>query len=263
MTLFQAVVLGTVQGLTEFLPVSSSGHLILVPKLFGWETQNLAFDAIIHLATLAAIVVAFFGEIKHITKGIWKKQDSWGRLGRLIIFSSLPVLVIGFFLSDVIETIFRSPAIVASSLAFWGVFLFIADRFVHQTAESDVTHVGWKRAFFIGSAQAIALVPGTSRSGVTITTGLFFGLDRKAAARFSFLLSIPAIAAAGASALLHMAEGTVSLDFLPLTVGFISAFISGFFAIRFLLRMLAFGTYKWFAFYRIILAVVVSILFLR
>jgi undecaprenyl-diphosphatase len=263
MTVLQAAVLGVVQGLTEFLPISSSGHLILIPRLFGWEEQPLAFDAFIHLAALAAILVALKNDLP-------KFFTDHGRLGWTIVAATIPALAAGFLFKDQIETVLRSPTVVAASLAFWGVMLWVADRSAGRLSSfppfqgggrggsvSDIRHVGYHRAMFIGFAQAIALIPGTSRSGVTITAGLFTGLSREAAARFSFLLGIPAIAAAGAASLLDLAQTERGVVLAPLVVGFLAAFLSGLLAIRFLLRLLKTGSYVPFAVYRILLAVVI------
>ncbi|OGL95205.1 undecaprenyl-diphosphatase UppP [Candidatus Uhrbacteria bacterium RIFOXYB12_FULL_58_10] len=253
MSVVQALVLGIVQGITEFLPISSSGHLILAPILFGWQEQPLAFDAVIHLGTLAAILAALRGDLP-------KLLERRGRLGWTILAATIPALAIGFLFKDQIETVLRSPMVVAASLALWGMLLWAGDRMVKPGASDDVTKVGYQRAMFIGVAQAIALIPGTSRSGVTITAGLFTGLSREAAARFSFLLGIPAIAAAGASALLDVIDGAEPVAMLPLAVGFLAAFVFGILAIRLLLKILKTSTFVPFAVYRMLLAVVVFVL---
>lgn len=250
MTVLHALILGLVQGITEFLPVSSSGHLILVPVLLGWKEQPLAFDTVVHLGTLTAVLVALRGDLP-------KLFANKCRLGWTILAASVPALAIGFLFKEQIETSLRSPMVVVASLAFWGVLLWAADRYVKPNAEGKIERVGYRRAMFIGVMQAIALIPGTSRSGVTITAGLFTGLSRDAAARFSFLLGVPAIAAAGAYGLLQIAQGTESVAFLPMLVGFLSSFAFGFLAIRFLLKLLALTSYVPFAVYRILLAVVV------
>jgi undecaprenyl-diphosphatase len=253
MGFFQALILGAVQGMTEFLPVSSSGHLILAPVLLGWKEQPLAFDAVIHLGTLAAILVALRGDLP-------KLVADRCRLGWTILAASVPALAAGFLFKDQIETALRSPAVVAASLAAWGLLLWAADRQAKPGAENDVACVGYHRAMLIGAAQAIALIPGTSRSGVTITAGLFTGLSREAAARFSFLLGIPAIAAAGGSVLLDVLLGAEPVAAFPLAVGFLSAFGFGLLAIRFLLRLLKTASYVPFAVYRLLLAAVVLLL---
>lgn len=255
MSVIQALVLGIVQGITEFLPVSSSGHLILTPVLFGWQEQPLAFDAVIHLGTLAAILVALRDDLP-------KLIENKCRLGWTILAATVPALTIGYLFKDQIETVLRSPMVVAASLAIWGMLLWAGDRHVRAGATVDVTKIGYRRAMFIGVAQAIALIPGTSRSGVTITAGLFTGLSRETAARFSFLLGIPAIAAAGGVSLLEVVRGTEPVATLPLVVGFLSAFAFGIFAIRLLLKILKSASYVPFAIYRIALALVVFAMFM-
>jgi undecaprenyl-diphosphatase len=253
MSIFHALVLGFVQGITEFLPVSSSGHLILFPVLFGWNEQPLAFDAVIHLGTLGAILFALRDDLPRLI-------ENKGRLSWIILAASIPALGIGYLFQDQIESVLRSPLVVAASLAAWGMLLWIADRGVKATAEPNATRVGYRRAMFVGIAQAISLIPGTSRSGVTITAGLFTGLSREAAARFSFLLGIPAIAAAGGMSLLHVMNGTEPVAAWPLLVGFIAAFASGVAAIRLLLRLLKTTSYVPFVVYRLALAVAVVLL---
>lgn len=250
MSLLHAIVLGIVQGLTEFLPVSSSAHLILVPSLLGWPEQPLAFDTVIHLGTLCAVLVGLRDDLP-------KLFENKMRLGWTILAASIPALAVGYLFKDEIETSLRSPLVVAVSLVLWGALLWIADRQTKKSAEGSVRNVGYRRAMFIGAMQAIALIPGTSRSGVTITSGLFLGLSREAAARFSFLLGIPATAAAGGLGLVEVLRGTESVPLLPLFVGFLASFLAGLFAIRFLLRILKGQSYVPFAVYRIALAVVV------
>lgn len=261
MSIEQAILLGLVQGITEFLPVSSSGHLIVIPELFGWEVQSLAFDAMLHIATLAAIIVALWSEVKAIGKGI-VKRNRFGALGLMILVATIPAVIIGLLFKDQITTILRGPEVVAFSLAFWGIVLYGADRFVKKNAESKVEKTTWKQAVLIGLAQALALIPGTSRSGITMTAGMFTGLNRETAARFSFLLGIPAIAGAGALAFLDVATGSVDIALAPLIAGFVTAFISGLFAIRFLLAMVRTSNFIGFAIYRVTLAMLIATLFL-
>lgn len=259
MSLFHAAVLGLIQGVTEFLPVSSSGHLLLLPALFGWEPQGVAFDAIIHLATLCAVCFGLFSDIKHILVGMVKggKTQAWGRLGWVIVLGTIPTVLVGLVAKDWIETTLRSPVVVVVSLAFWGIVLALADRYVRRRPETQLPRVGWRRGLAIGAAQAISLIPGTSRSGITITAGLFGGLSRDVAARFSFLLGIPAISAAGGLALIEVVQGQAQIDVLPLLVGFVTAFISGLIAVRCLLRLVKRASYVWFAVYRVALAVLI------
>jgi len=258
--MFQSIILGLIQGLTEFLPVSSSGHLILVANFFGDAANNVAFDAIIHLATLAAVIVALWTDIKKITLGVFKKNSD-GRLGWFIVLATVPVLFVGFFFGDWLENTFRSPLAVAISLIFWGIVLWVADAWLKKNAENELNKIGLKRSLIIGLSQAIALIPGTSRSGITISAGLFSGLSREAAARFSFLLGIPSIAAGGSFALLKVISNGGSFDWLSLTFAFLAAFISGFVAIKFLLQIMKGMSYKWFAIYRIVLAGIIILFF--
>lgn len=261
MEFFQPVILGLIQGLTEFLPVSSSGHLILAANFLGGVANDVTFDATIHLATLAAVIVALWLDIKKIVVGIFKKNQD-GRLGWLIVAATVPVLVVGFLGGDWLEETFRSPLAVAASLAIWGLVLLLADSLVNKKSETDLNKLNLKKSLAIGLSQIIALIPGTSRSGITITTGLFSGLSRETAARFSFLLSVPSIAAAGGFALLKIIFSGGNFDWLSLVVAFFAAFISGFVAIKFLLKIINRLSYKWFAFYRIILAVVIILIWL-
>jgi undecaprenyl-diphosphatase len=199
----QAVVLGLVQGLTEFLPVSSSGHLILVPRVFGWPDQGLAFDAALHLGTLAALVAYFRSELIGVVVGSVSR-----RLAVLVLVATVPAALAALAFGHYIETSLRRPLLIAFTTAFWGIVMLVADRRAGATARGASTtahpvpadpleRIGWGQGLAVGVAQALALIPGTSRSGITITTGLFAGLDRATAARYAFLLGIPITAAAG------------------------------------------------------------------
>lgn len=256
MTLLQAAVLGLVQGLTEFLPVSSSGHLALVPPLLGWEPHPAAFDAFLHLGTLAAVVVALRDDVGRILTGLWK-GDSLGRVGWLIAIGTVPTLLVGFLMSEVIGLDLRSPAIVVTALAVWGALLWVSDRRVRPEAVDDIRKLSWKQAIVAALFQVFALIPGTSRSGATITGGLLMGLSRETAARFSFLLGIPAILAAGILSTAQMAKGS-SVDLAPAFVGFVVSFVAGAFAIRWLLKLMKTATYAPFALYRVALALVAA-----
>lgn len=254
MSVLQAIVLGAVQGLTEFLPISSSGHLILVPELLGWESQGITFDVIIHLATLAAILVAMRQEIRLLVNGVARRDPVQRRLATMLLVASVPALAVGYFLGDWLATM-RSVETVAVSLILWGVFLGLADRFsaLMRGQIRDLAKITWWHALVIGAIQVFAFVPGTSRSGATMTAGLFSGLDRAAAARFSFLLAIPITAAAGAAGLLDVAQQGLGSNLLPLIAGFISAFVFGIFAIRFLILIVGRTSFLWFSVYRIAL----------
>ncbi len=247
MSLLHAFILGLVQGITEFLPISSSGFLILIPDIFGWELQPVAFDAIVHLATLSAVVIALFPEIKRIVTT--QRRIAWW-----ILFATLPALLAGFLLEEVFQGSLRSVQVVAWSLIGWGVVLFIANRFASQQKD-DLVVVGWKRALLIGCAQMIALIPGTSRSGITITAGLFGRLSRSTATTFSFLLGIPVIAIAGTLQLIHVIREPELISFSPLAVGFIAAFFTALLTIKLLRRYLAGSTYAGLAIFRIVVGI--------
>lgn len=256
MTVLQAVVLGAVQGLTEFLPVSSSGHLILVPALLGWSSQPLAFDLIVHTATLLAVIIALRTDIVWLWEGVWRRDLARIRLCYKLAAATLPALVVGFILNDWLEGI-RGVNVVAISLIVWGVFLGLADKFstLMRGQVKDLSKVQWWQALTIGTIQIFSLIPGTSRSGSTMTAGLFAGLDRVAAARLSFLLAIPITAAAGLSALLDVAEHGLDVTLLPMTVGFVSALVFGILGIRLLLLVVRASSFVWFAVYRVALGV--------
>jgi len=260
MTILQAAVLGVIQGITEFFPISSSGHLILVPEFLGWDAHSVAFDAVVHLATLGAIAFAFLPELKRMVRGMLGNTEErrWGRLGWMLIVGTIPAGLVGLLFEDWITTTLRDPRVVAASLAVWAVALAIADRIAATRDGQDaVERTGWSQAVFVGVAQAIALIPGTSRSGITITAGLFSGMNRSTAARFSFLLGVPAIAAAGAMGLYDVASGAVDIALVPLVVGFVAALISGFVAIRLLLSLVENRGYWPFVIYRIVLACII------
>lgn len=275
----RGLVLGAIQGLTEFFPVSSSGHLILVPVLFGWPDQGLAFDTVLHLGTLCALLWFFRLELSSLARRV-VRRDASGVSARVfvakIIVATVPAVLLALFLGDVVETTFRSGILVAFNLAVWGLVLLWADRHAsrittsassaephHASSELEqaVESVSWTQAIVVGCAQPLALVPGTSRSGITISAGLFAGLSRTAAARFSFFLSIPITAAAGLSGVMDvMKHGTGSQGILSLAVGFFAALAFGLFAIRFLISYVAKRHYDGFVAYRLALALGVWLL---
>lgn len=258
MSALQAGILGIVQGLTEFLPVSSSGHLIFFPRLFGWADQGIAFDAVIHLGTLLAVLFYFRKDLPAMVRG-----DR--RLAGFILLSAVPAAIVGFLFGDMAETVFRSPAIVAWNLIGWGLVLGIADRYQLVRCQlSDVScvrrvhDIRWVHAISIGMAQALALIPGTSRSGITMTAGLFFGVNKQVAARFSFLMSMSIIALAGGKKFFDLAQGGfASVVPLPLFIGFLASAVSGFFAIRLLLLVIERWNFLPFAAYRVVVGTLI------
>lgn len=270
MTILQSFILGIIQGLTEFLPISSSGHLIFVPHIFGWSDQGLTFDVIVHMGSLVAVVwyfrkkiirivrSFFLSNISHISDSI--KEDR--TFGMLIVLSVIPALFIGFVTSEVIKIEIRSTLVVALGLIGWGVVLGIADRVNGSKMIQEPKNITWNDALFIGFAQAIALIPGTSRSGITMTAGLFSGLTKKQAAEFSFLMSIPVIAIAGVLKVAEFlkASGEI-IVFVPLIVGFFSAAISGYLAILVLMKIIEKWSFIPFVVYRIIIGIFILVYF--
>jgi undecaprenyl-diphosphatase len=252
----QAIVLGIVQGVTEFLPISSSGHLILVPRFFGWPDQGQAFDAVIHIGTFAALVVYFRMELVELLTGALSR-----RVALILVAATVPAGLAGLIFSRPIEAYLRSPLLIAATTAFWGVVMWLADRSARTKpadAVDPLEHVGWARGLAVGCAQAIALIPGTSRSGITITAGLFAGLDRATAARFSFMLGIPITAAAGGYKLLQLVEtGIPPGEAGPLTAAVIVSFLSGWLAVWFLVGFLRRRSLTPFVIYRLVLAAVI------
>ena len=253
MSYLQAIVLGIVQGLTEFLPISSSGHLILVPHVFGWPDQGLAFDAVMHIGTLAALVAYFRGELIDLARGALPR-----RVALVLLAATVPAGLVGLLLGKAIEANLRSPLLIAATTAFWGVVMWVADRRLQPAVPpgaDPLAGVGWGRGMMVGVAQALALIPGTSRSGITITAGLFAGLDRATAARFSFLLGIPITAAAGGYKLLQlMKTGIPAGESGPLLAAVLAAFVSGWFAVWFLVGYLRRRSLTPFVIYRLLLA---------
>jgi undecaprenyl-diphosphatase len=254
-----ALVLGLVQGLTEFLPVSSSGHLILVPRVFGWTDQGLAVDAALHLGTLGALVAYFRVELVGLLTGALSR-----RLLVVLVLATVPAGVAGVLFGDAIEANLRAPLLVAATTAFWGGVMWAADRRPAPPPRhpgDPLERLGWGQGVAVGLAQAMALVPGTSRSGITITTGLFAGLDRATAARFAFLLGIPVTAGAGLLKTLELTRaGLAPGDAGPLAVAILTSFASGWFAVWFLVRHLGRRSLLPFVLYRFALSLAIVVL---
>jgi undecaprenyl-diphosphatase len=270
--LVQAVVLGIVQGLTEFLPVSSSGHLIVVPALLGWHDpfiDSLAFSVMLHIATLLALLVYFRADwLRLIPAGLAAIRDrSLGddpdrRLAWLLAVATIPAVIVGVALNDLIETAFREPRLVAVTLVLGAAILFVADRVGSHSKGVDSISV--RVAAGIGAAQALALVPGVSRSGISISAGLFAGLDRESAARFAFLMATPITAGAGLWELRKIVGGEAGVDLplVPLLAGMVAALIAGLLAIAVLLRYLRTHGTGVFVAYRLALAALVIVAWL-
>ena len=268
MNLLQAALLGMVQGLTEFLPISSSGHLVLVPWLFGWSFEHsLAFDAALHLGTAFALIVYFWRDWLDLLGGVLaglrdpaaRRERRW-RLAWLLVLGSIPAGLVGLAFESTIEQLVRDPRLVAVLLIVFGLIMLAADRAAARRRALD--EVGPADALLVGLAQVLALAPGVSRSGITITAGLLLDLDRPAAARFSFLLSAPITLAAALYSLRRLVgpQAQTGDGVLTLLVGVASAAIFGILAIGFLLRYLQRNSLATFVWYRVLLGLVVLVL---
>jgi undecaprenyl-diphosphatase len=262
LTLLQSIVLGLVQGLGEFLPISSSAHLVLVPWLFKWQDPGLTFDVALHLGTLVAVVLYFFSDwLKLLISGFSNVRSTEGRLFWYLVVSSIPGAAVGFILEKKAETVFRTPLLIAIMLIVMGIILYWADQKSRKSTELE--NIDLSTSFLVGLSQALAIIPGVSRSGITMTTGLLTGLTRESAARFSFLLSTPIILGAALVKLPDVIANPnmISLNFL---VGMLVSCISGIASIYFLLRYVKSKSFLPFAWYRFILgAIVIVIVFLR
>ena len=259
--ILKAIVLGIVQGIGEFLPISSSAHLILVPYLLGWEEHSMSFDIALHVGTLLAVLVVFFrdwwdlfiGAVNKITKG---KESFNNRMFWYLVVATIPGALFGFLLSDTIEEKLR-PMIwpIAVLLAVMGVLIFLGDRWAdkHYKIETDFKHISFKQALIIGCSQALAIFPGFSRSGTTILSARLMGLSKTAATKFTFLLSVPIIAGA---AVLKIPKLTFSIDII---VGVVVSFIVGLLSIKFLLSYIKKHDFSVFAVYRVIFAIIVLV----
>jgi undecaprenyl-diphosphatase len=254
MDILQAILLGLVQGVTEFIPVSSSGHLVLVPWLLGWPEPELVFDTVVHWGTLLAVLAFFWRDwlalISAWLRGLfrWDWSDPMARLMWLLILGSIPAVLIGYLLEGFFKFLFGEPAWVSVFLLVTAVLLALSEWLGSRTRETS--DLRWRDSLVIGLSQAAAIAPGISRSGATIATGLFRGLDRPAAARFSFLLATPIILGAGLFQLLDLAAAPDPLAQVPaLVAGFLTAAVSGYVCIWALLRYLQRGRLYPFAVY--------------
>jgi len=243
----QSIVLGVVQGLTEFLPVSSSGHLVLLQHFLGFKGNNLLFDLLVHMATLLAVVVYFWRDLMALARSLMDGEAREDR--RLLFYIGVATVVtgtIGLAFKDTLETLFYSPRLVVFTLAVTGLVLFLADRLSH--GEKSMYGFGWFSSALVGLAQGVAIVPGISRSGSTVSAALLLGMDREQAGRFSFLIAIPAIAGAfvlevkGVKSLPHTALG-------PYLAGMVAAFLVGLASIKVFLKAITSQRLTWFAYY--------------
>jgi len=262
MSILQAIVYGIVQGLGEFLPISSTAHLILTPWLLGWDNHpGLAFDVALHLGTLAAVVIFFWKDwINLIKAGLTNPKSKDGRLFWLIVVACIPGGILGLLFDDLIETAFRTPLLIGIMLILMGIVLYLADRLCES--EAGLEDMGLKRSILIGFSQALAMIPGVSRSGITMAMGRYTGMTREAAAKFTFLLSTPFIFLSGVYKAKDIAAAEI--ETLPLLVAVVTAAVVGALSIKFLLEHLKRKGFGIFVIYRIILGtVVIAVALLR
>jgi len=264
MTILQAIILGLTQGLTEFIPVSSSGHLVLMHAAMGLEQNGLTFDVALHIGTLMALLIFFYKDILQLIGGILGKNEH-KRLAWLLAAATIPAVIAGVMLGDLAETSFRSAVLVAFNLIAMAFVMLAAEKYAKklQNRTTGTDNISPKQAMIVGAAQAVALVPGVSRSGATITSGIFVGIDRVTATRFSFLLAIPATLGAILKTMASGGAGLVSSEPMLFFVGITTAMLSGLFAIKFLLGYLAKHDLSVFAYYRIALGLLVLAMYFR
>ncbi|HPN96200.1 MAG TPA: undecaprenyl-diphosphatase UppP [Candidatus Moranbacteria bacterium] len=266
MTVFQAIILGLVQGLGEFLPISSSGHLIIVPWLFNFPDPGLAFDVALHLGTLLAVFAYFRKDWVRIIKlAISRKkrdrfdhtaffQEKYNKnLLWLLIIATIPGVIAGYFLENLAETFFRNPLLIAFTFATLGFLLYLSDKKAQKN--KDLKTISAKDASIIGLFQALAIIPGVSRAGATITSGLFLGFDRVSAAKFSFLLSTPIIFGATVLKFGDFIKAAGCIEVL----GVLTAMVSGYFAIWGLIKLVERASYKIFFWYRLLFALIIVV----
>lgn len=269
MSTLEAIVLGIVQGLTEFLPISSTGHILYVPALAGWPDPGAAFSAVIQLGTMAAVLVYFRSDLWRMAVAfvksfggdheLWRSSDTDGRLGWYIVLGTIPIAIVGLAFSDQIENNVRTLSLVAIVMILFSFVLMAAD--LKGAQDRDVKELTLKDGIIIGLFQALALIPGVSRSGSTISGGLFLGLDRESATRYSFLLSVPAVVLSGVFELRKIGDSSgASVGVAPTVIATVLAFISGYLAIAFLLRFVRTHNFSVFVIYRVAVGVLMLVL---
>jgi undecaprenyl-diphosphatase len=264
MEIIQAIILGLVQGFGEFLPISSSAHLILAPFFFNWNDQGLAFDVGLHWGTLLAVILYFYKDVINIVRGFFHTlrkstrdfTNGYQKLAWLLLLSSIPGVLVGKIFESQVEHLFRSPLLIAGTLSSFGIILYIADLWSKK--EKTLNQVNWKMALLIGISQAAAIIPGVSRSGATMAMARFLKFTREDAARFSFLMSIPITLGAG---LLKIPDISFKQDPGALIAGFIAAFTFGLLAIKYLIRYVSKRSFAIFVWYRFLLAAIIIIVY--
>lgn len=250
MDIFQAIILGIIQGLTEFLPISSSGHLTLLQKMFGIDEGVITFNIAVHLATLSGVFVVYWEEIKNIIK------KPFGKLPLLVVVGTIPTAVIGLFFKDVFEELVKSGDALGICFIFTGLILWAAEKM--KPLGKNLEKTTFSDAVIVGIAQGIAILPAVSRSGLTLAGSLFRGIDRKFALKFSFLMSIPAIlGAATLDGIKLIKDGGAEIEVLPLIIGVFFAAISGYVAIKFMIKIFMKASLKMFSYYVFILGILI------
>ena len=254
---WHAASLAIIQGLTEFLPISSSGHLVLIPHLLGWPDQGLQFDVAVHVGSMVAIIVYFRRDFLDLLRAARRRNpdtDAAGlHLGALLVVATIPAGLAALLFGQIVESTLRNPTSVAVSLIVFGLLLWWADAKSRRTR--DYHSLDWRGALLIGCAQAIALFPGTSRSGITITAGLMLGLTREAAAQFAFLMAVPVIFLAGAWEIAHLFRDTAQPDWGAIVVGFAVSAVTAYLCIHWFLKFLRRYSLCPFVIYRLVLGV--------
>ncbi len=264
METLQIVILALVQGLTEFLPISSSAHLILTPVVFGWRDQGLAFDVAVHLGSLSAVMWYFRREVAAMSVDFFRAMTpesevtADGRLAWMIVLSTVPVVIFGLLMKGLVETDLRAPLVIAATTILFGLYLWWFD--VKGARRRDEYSIRWRDALIIGLMQAIAIIPGTSRSGITMAAGLMLGLTREAASRYSFLLSIPTIAMSGVLVTADLVKAAEPVDWNALLLGAILSFLAAWACIALFLKVIErIGMFP-FVLYRLLLGVLILLL---
>ncbi len=271
MNYIQAVSLGLVQGLTEFLPVSSSGHLVLVSRFLHWSDQGIFFDLVLHLGTLLAVIIYYRHKIKTILRSVYDNfkskqflnfKDFNYRLFWYLIFSVIPAGIFGLLVGKIVETKFRSPDLIAFNLIVWGLVLGLGNWWQRKVnLNLSLKKMLFFQVLMISLAQSLALIPGTSRSGITMSVALLMGFSREASAEFSFLMSLPVIFLAGLWKTIQVVnQSGFGLNFSYLIIGFLSAFMSGYLAIWLLLKIIKKKSFLPFVVYRLILGLLIFLI---
>ena len=263
MEFIHLIILGLIQGLTEFLPVSSSAHLILLPALVGWDDQGIAYDIAVHTGSLGAVVFYFRKDIQDIVRGwlatLGLHDSEKNYLLWYLAMATIPVGLAGLLLHDFVAASLRNPQVIATASIVFGLLLWWADKYGKQVRTQ--ARISWRDALIVGFAQALAIIPGTSRSGITITAGLMLGMDRQSASRFSFLLAIPVIILASGYEAYKLSSGQVDIDWVSLIAVTLIAFVSALLAIHYFLKLLDRTGMLPYVIYRVILGIILLVIY--